>query len=106
MASDVSVRVDIDQKKLEDAVNFASGTAALLREDVAKRKAHANALAAGYKTPKWHDHTTGETKGGTQAAYGNGVKRGTKGHVGIVYTANYAAQKENHEHNTLLKVKG
>ena len=106
MANSVTVRVVLDEKKLEDAVNFAPGTQTALMTEVSQRKTKANALASGYKTPKWHDHKTGETKGGTQARYDGDVALRKKGYIGIVYTANYAAQKENHEHNTLLKVKG
>lgn len=106
MASTVTVKVDINQKSLERAVNFASGTGTALNNESLKIAAKANALSAGYRTPKWHDHETGETKGDTPARYDGNSKLGRKGYVGIVFTANYAAQKENHLHNTLLKAKG
>lgn len=106
MADNVSVKVEIDSRGLKHAVAFAHGTEAALRKYTDKIKSRANSMAAGYTTPKWHDHKTGETKGGTKAAYDGDVILGRKGYVGIVYPANYAAQKENHQHNTLLKAKG
>ena len=106
MASNVTVKVVIDEQALERAVKFAPGTATALRTNVKERKAFANALAAGYRTGIYHDFKTGEKKGDTPARYDGNVKKMGDGYLGIVYTANYAAQKENHEHNTLLKAKG
>lgn len=106
MASSVTVKVELNDRNLKRAVAFAPGTEAALRKHTDKIKSRANSMAAGYTTPKWHDHETGETKGGTKAAYDGDVILGRKGYVGIVYPANYAAQKENHQHNTLLKAKG
>ena len=58
----------------------------------------ANSMAAGFRTKRWMG------KGGTQAVYGSkeAEARGRTS-VALVYTANYAAQKENMQHNTLLK---
>ena len=106
MARLAIVEVVIDERKLENAVSKAEGTKNALNKKVSQIKTRANTLASGYRTKKWHDHKTGETKGNTQARYDGNVQRGKKGYVGIVYTANYSAQKENHEHNTLLKAKG
>ena len=106
MASTVSVRVVIDEKSLQREVANAKGTAEALRDDVKRRREYANSLAYGYRTGRYHDRKSGETKGNTQARYGSDVKKFRDGYLGIVYTANYAAQKENHEHNTLLKAKG
>ena len=106
MASQVSVRVEIDEKALRHAVNYAPGTQPLLSRKSAQIAANANTLAAGFRTGIFHDHETGETKGNTPARYDSSTKMGSKGYVGIVYTANYSAKKENHLHNTLLKAKG
>ena len=106
MANTVNVRVEIDQDKLERAVWFAEGTRDLIREDAKQRKAFANALAAGYRSGLWYDKSQGKKIGNTPAHYESSVKKTQKGYVGMVYTANYAAQKENHQHNTLLKAKG
>lgn len=72
-----------------------------------ERCAKANALCAGFKSGVWHDHANGDKKyGPTQAVYGSNVKRFGAANVpvGIVYTANYAAAKDNLKHNTLAKV--
>ena len=64
----------------------------------------ANAMAAGFKTQVWTDPKTKERTGGTQAAYrAKPAKEYGHTSVALVYTANYAAQKENRKHNTLLK---
>lgn len=106
MASGVTVRVEIDEKKLEHAIFYAPKTEVMISNKVEKIAAKANALAGGYRTPKWHDHDTGETKGDTPAVYEGDTQLGRKGYIGIVYPNNYAAQKENKLHNTLLKAKG
>lgn len=106
MASQVSVRVEIDEKALKRAVSYAPGTQPLLSKESAKIAAKANALAAGFRTGTYHDHATGETRGNTPAHYDSNARMGSKGYVGLVYPANYSAQKENHLHNTLLKAKG
>lgn len=57
---------------------------------------------------KWHDHGKSyPTIGGNEAAYRSKPAKMFGGKpVAIVYSANYAAQKDNYEHNTLLKAKG
>lgn len=105
-AAKATCTVVIDENALKRAISYGDGIESALKEAVNKIESRANAMAVGYETPIWHDHKTGETKGGTQAEYRGDVQLGKKGYVGIVYTANYAAQKENHQHNTLLKAKG
>lgn len=64
----------------------------------------ANSMAAGFRTKKWTDPKTGQRKGDTPAVYGSKEAREFgQTSVAIVYTANYSAQKENMQHNTLLK---
>jgi len=43
---------------------------------------------------------------GPQASYAGNVRMQRDGYMGIVYTANHAAQLDNHRNNTLLKAKG
>lgn len=69
-----------------------------------EKASRANSMSASYKTAKWHDHATKETKGGKSPNYVADVERKSNSYVGIVYTGNYAAMKDNHEHNTLAKV--
>ena len=69
----------------------------------------ANSLGAGFTTKKYYDREDKEYKGGTQASYRFDKAQvfisQTDGpvSVAIVYTANYAAMKDNYLHNTLLK---
>lgn len=97
------VRFTIDRKKLEQLAFNSDGTFQLVSEATRDIASNANVISAGYRTPKWHDHDTGETKGGTQPKYAASPIRTRKGARGLVHPENYAAMKDNHEHNTLLK---
>jgi hypothetical protein len=98
-----NVHFTIDRKKLEQLAFNSDGAYQLVSEATQSTARKANTLGAGYRTPKWHDHKTGETKGGKKPNYIPSPKRTKKGARGIVYTGNYAAMKDNIEHNTLLK---
>ena len=98
--------VEIDAEKAIRAVNASDGIESALAEKAAEIAAAANALGAGFETEQTVRWATGEHVGGTSPEYGSDVKRGAKGPVGIVMTRNYAAMKDNHENNTLLKAKG
>lgn len=100
------VKIVIDDAKVRKAVNEAKGTESKLQIVTQRIVGRANALSAGYRTPKWHDHATGETKGDKQPEYGGDVKRIGSTPVGIVHPENYAAMKDNHLHNTMLKAIG
>lgn len=108
MASNVEVkcRVVIDEVKLQNAVNNAQGMQSTLKSRVDAIVKQANALSSGFRTGRYFPNHKPPAVGNTQPSYKGDVKRGRKGPVGIVYTANYAAQKDNHLHNTLLKAKG
>ncbi len=106
MASIANVEVVIDQKALEDAAYAQEGTQAIIKERTDEIISGANAMSAGYQTGVFHDHATGETRGPTHAEYDGNVQLRRGSYIGIVYTANYAAQKDNLENNTLLKAKG
>lgn len=110
--------VKLDTEAVWRVINESPGTADALGSVCARIAGKANALAAGYKSGIWHDtgstkppghgewHDRGKTyptKGGTPAQYEFDVEKRKSAQVGIVYTANYAAQKENMQHNTLLK---
>lgn len=122
MAS-VTVKVDVSMKSIEEAINSAEGTLSAINSESSKIAAKANSLATE-KSGKWYEtgkpHTPGRS-GGKFHDHGNvksiigdksakyaskPAKRGPSGVVGIVFTANYAAQKDNTKHNTLLKAKG
>lgn len=101
-----NVEVVIDEAKLQKAVSEAEGLFGPLSEATSEITAKANAMGAGFRTGVWHDPKTGEKKGDTEPEYTGDVIYGRRGYVGIVHPANYAAMKDNYEHNTLLKAKG
>ena len=101
-----SCRVIIDDGKLKQAIDDAPKLPARLEDAVQQITANANSLSSGYRTGIWHDPKTHEKRGNTQPKYVGDVKTKRHGPVGIVHPANYAAMKDNHEHNTLLKSLG
>ena len=99
-----SVRVEIDDNRVMAAINKADDIKPALKKLGTKIADQANVLGAGYRTPKWHDHDTGETKGGKQPKYG--ATLGNRQIICIVHPENYAAMKDNYLHNTMLKARG
>lgn len=97
------ITVVIDEKKLYEAINDSPGIKPVLEKACSAITSKANSMSSGYRTGKWHDHSTGEERGGTQPEYAYDVKKKRRTMVGLVHPANYAAMKDNHEHNTLLK---
>lgn len=88
-----------DAEGLEQEVGKAS-------KAIAQR---ANSLSSGFRTKEVTRWETGERVGGTKPEYGSDTRaraKRAKGPVGIVYTNNYAARKDNMENNTLLKARG
>lgn len=106
MASNGTVKVVIDEAAMKRAIQNADGVQGILKQRVDSITANANALSAGMRTGIFHDHATGETRGDTQPEFEGNVEKRKGGYIGIVYTANYAAQKANMENNILLKAKG
>lgn len=66
----------------------------------------ANSMSAGYRTGIYHRDHKSPGVGNTQPKYVSDVQVKTHSVVGIVYTGNYAAMKDNYENNTLLKARG
>ena len=66
--------------------------------------ARANSMGSGFKT-KLLRHGR-PVKGGTSPSYVADVEVKTNAAVGIVYTGNYAAMRDNAKNNTLLKSLG
>ena len=93
---------------VEDLANMQN-----VRMQVAKstdaRAASANALSAGFRTGLYHRDHKSPAVGNTQPKYASALgesKRTPAIPVGLVYTANYAAMKDNALNNTLLKARG
>ena len=62
-------------------------------------------MANGFKSGLWYDPKTKSYIGETPAKYGaKNAKVFGEDTVALVYTTNYAAEKENVLHNTLAKV--
>ena len=101
----VTVKVDVSERSLERAVSYAKGTEAALRKYASKIERRANSMGASFKTGKYHRDHQSPAVGGTKPRYGSDVELGRKGYVGIVHPENYAAMKDNHLHNTLLKAR-
>lgn len=106
----VSYQVHIYEDKLEKAcTETAEGLEAQLASVSKSIAQRANSLSGGFRTMETTRWETGERVGGTKPDYGSSAKpRGkkSKGPVGIVYTNNYSARKDNLENNTLLKARG
>ena len=124
MAS-VSVKVNISEDKLKEVAFSTSEVRSALTKGANQIAGRANGLATE-KSGIWHEigvpHTPGKeggvwngtskeiqyTIGGQQAEYqakpAKPTRDGTP--VAIVVTANYAAQKDNMKHNTLVRAIG
>lgn len=98
-----SVVIEIDDEKLYEAIQDADRLPDVLGEIASRITANANALGSSFRTGLFYDRSIGQRVGDTQPEYGGDVKRKGKAMVGIVHPMNYAAMKDNYEHNTLLK---
>ena len=115
--------VVFDMDALRDAAMRSDETRAALTARTDRIISTANAMGAathsgghGYDTkgtgrPRkgqgWlqHDRSPAPVTG-PQAAYAGNVRMQRDGYMGIVYTANHAAQVDNQRNNTLLKAMG
>lgn len=66
----------------------------------------ANSMSSGYRTGLYHRDHKSPAVGNTQPRYVDDTDIKRNAVVGIVYTGNYAAMKDNAENNTLLKARG
>lgn len=97
------VEVRLDNAKVAEAIADAPRMKPLLEGVSSAIATSANAMSAGFRTGRFYDRTENKLKGNTQPRYASNVQRRGNVLIGLIYTANYAAQKDNHEHNTLLK---
>ena len=97
--------IRIDREKFWRLACRSEGTYALVDDKTQETAAKANSLGSSYRTGKYHRDHKSPAVGGTQPSYGSNTQRrgSSRMPVGIVYTGNYAAQKDNMLHNTLLK---
>jgi hypothetical protein len=106
VAKSASVTVEFDMTALQDAASHDSLVESMLRVRTAQCVNAANAMSSGFRTGIYHRDHRSPGVGNTQPVYVGDVTEGRRGIVGIVHPANYAAMLDNHENNTLLKVKG
>ena len=100
------VQIRIDPNKLRSLAFTSEGTRQLVDEKTRKVASTAESLSAGFRTGLYHRDHKSPGVGNTQPKYGKDARIMGKSAVGIVYTGNYAAMKDNHENNTLLKARG
>lgn len=93
----------VDEDAARELVEKSDGLRSLVESKCEVIAQAANASSAGNLTQETVRWDTKEHVGGTAPAYISRVKYGRKGLVGIVSTGNYAARKDNHENNTLVK---
>ena len=102
--ADVSVKVELDAD-WEQTIKKLPGVKGALTKEAKRMCESANSMAAGYKSGLFYDPKTKSYIGETQAVYASKSARAyADDTVALVYTRNYAAKKENLEHNTLAKV--
>ena len=101
-------KIDIhwDKAALGSAIGLADETREAIEDATDRIAANAQSMSASFRTGIYHDHTTGEKKGDTPTNYVGDVQTFRNAVVGIVYTGNYSAQKDNLMNNTLLKAIG
>lgn len=97
-------KIVIDDKSVMNAIYNSQGIKPVLMSYGRRIADRANSLGAGYQTAKWHDHATGETKGGKSPEYG--ATLANRQTACFVHPENYAAMKDNYLHNTMLKAIG
>ena len=100
------VVIEWDKAKLKRAAGVDPQVRDELERVTDAIKGRANSLGSSFRTGYYHRNHQSPAVGGTTAAYDGNVRMVDGGNIGIVYTANYAAQKDNLQNNTLLKAKG
>ena len=106
MAS-IKVHVVLDPDAPEILGHLPQVKAAVTKEAQAIA-ARANSMGASFRTEEWENPETHEQLGGKAPKYAALKARDSAyvGCVALVVEKNYAAIKDNHLHNTLLKAKG
>ena len=97
------LEIEIDGEKLYQAVQDAEGLRSLLQRETSRITANANANGSGFATGYYYRDHKAPAVGGTHPVYEGDVQRRKRTLVGIIHPANYAAMKDNHKNNTLLK---
>lgn len=101
MASSGLMRVRIDEKALEAAGK--KGALGAVNSRAAQIQGSVSQMAAGFRTGRYYSRPDRQLRGGKQPEYGIKRAMSRENPHALVYTANYAAMKFEHEHNGLLK---
>ena len=96
-------RVQLDEAALGRVIGTHPDVVAEVDAATQRIHAQASALGSGFRTGLYHRDHKSPAVGNTPASYGEDVRVMGRSVVGIVYTGNYAAQRDNAENNTLLK---
>ena len=99
--ADAKFKIVLDDGAVYEAIQQGEGTVPTLEGIVNSIKGKANAMSSGFRTRK--SKTKGVPVGDKQPVFDGNVEYRERTQVGLVWTANYAAQKHNYENNTLLK---
>lgn len=73
---------------------------------VSRTAATATSMSSGNVTGSYHRDHKSPHVGGTAPSYGSDTRVFRESAVGLAYTANYSAMKDNAQNNTLLKALG
>ena len=95
-----TLEINWNKHALGRAIGTAPETLEAVTEATNRIASNAQSMGSGFRTKKY------KGKGDTPAQYASDVHSYGNAHVGIVYTANYSAQKDNWTNNTLLKAVG
>ena len=101
MASSGLMRVRIDEKALE--VAGKKGALGAVNSRAAQIQGRVSQMAAGFRTGRYYSRPDRQMRGDKQPEYGIKRAMSRENPHALVYTANYAAMKFEHEHNGLLK---
>lgn len=101
-----SVEIRWDMAKLGRFCAKAPETVAEIDKVVSRIAATATSMSSGNVTGSYHRDHKSPHVGGTAPFYGSDTQVLRDSAVGLAYTDNYAAKKDNLENNTLLSAMG
>ena len=97
------VEFKIGDEKLWNLVCKGEGTFTLVSKVTDMVASNANSISSGFRTGLYYRDHKAPPVGNTAPVYKHSTRRTGRTITGLVVTGNYAAMKDNHLHNTLLK---
>lgn len=101
-----SIKINWDMAKLGRFCAKAPETVDEIDKAVSRIAATATSMSSGNVTGSYHRDHKSPHVGGTAPFYGSDTQVLRNSAVGLAYTDNYAAKKDNLENNTLLRAMG